>query len=113
MLSSFGLGLALLIGSVFLSLRHVIPIMYSGRSQRTNPRTVIGTEAYRSNQAYTDEIMSLTLESMIALDADQIRGMNKNIMRNQRAIRIAVRLTMAALIPLVVLVVLFALRQGP
>lgn len=111
MLACFGLSLALLMGSILISLWHVIPVMYGGRSSRRNPRTVVGTETYSTNREYIDAVMSLSLEDMIRVDLDQIRGMNKNIMRNQRAIRTAVKLTMAALIPLVFLVALVI--KGP
>lgn len=111
-LASFSLSLALLMGSILISLWHVIPVMYSGRSSRRNPRTVVGTEAYSTNLEYARAVMRLSLKDMIAVDLDQIRGMNKNIMRNQRAIRIAVRLTMAALVPLAMLIGLVVGQPG-
>lgn len=109
MFTLFGLSIALLLGSILISLWHVVPLMYSGRSHPKNPRTSYGTEAYESNEEYGRAVMALRIEDMIRLDTDQIRGMNKNIMRDQRAIRWAARLTMLALIPTVALVVFAAL----
>jgi hypothetical protein len=92
-LSLLGVTLLFLLSSLLLSTWHIKPLMYSGRTKLKNLRTTIGTEAYSSNKEYIDEMMNLTIPKMIELDAEQIRGMNRNIMRNQRAINWGVRLT--------------------
>jgi hypothetical protein len=96
-LSLLGATLLFLLSSLFLALWHVKPLMYSGRTKLKNLRTTIGTEAYSSNEEYIAEMMNLTISKMIELDAEQIRGMNRNIMMNQRAIKWGVRLTATAI----------------
>lgn len=93
--------LLFLLSSLVISLWHVKPLMFSGRTKLKNLRTVIGTEAYSSNEEYTNEMMNLNIRRMIELNAEQIRGMNKNIMKDQRAITWGVRFTTISILPLV------------
>lgn len=102
--STAALALLLLISSLLIALWHIRPLMYSGLSQPKNPRTVVGTEAYESTDEYLGEIMKLNVHRMIQLDADQIRGMNRNIWKNQRAINWAVYAAMASIAPLAVFI---------
>ena len=96
--------LAFLLSSLLIALWHIKPLMYSGRTTLKNLRTTVGTEAYSSTKEYADEMMQLSIEKMIRLDAEQIRGMNKNIMDFQKAIRLAVILTSISIFPLALLV---------
>jgi len=100
-MSLLAITLTFLFSSLVISLWHINPLMYSGRTKLKNLRTTIGTEAYSSNQEYINEMMNLNIRKMIELDAEQIRGMNRNVMRDQRAIKWGVRLTAFAVIFLV------------
>ena len=91
-----------ILASLIVSLWHIKPLMFSGRTSRKNLRTVIGTEAYKSNEEYANELINLNIREMIQLDAEQIRGMNKNIMKDQKAITWGVCLTIASIPPLVI-----------
>jgi hypothetical protein len=103
-LSLLFLILSLMLSSLVISLWHTKPLMFSGRTRSRNLRTVIGTEAYSSSQEYLDEMMTLSIEKMIALNVEQIRGMNKNIWVDQKAINLGVRLTAFSVFPLVLLI---------
>lgn len=106
MISLFCFSIVSLLISILISLWHVLPLMYSGRSDPENPRTSYGIEKYESNVTYKNTLTALSLEEMIGFDSDQIRGMNKNIFRYQRAIRWAAWMTILGLLPTVALVAL-------
>jgi hypothetical protein len=95
---------AILLASLSVALVHIMPAMNSGLTSGKNPRTVIGTAKYESNASYLADLRQIDMARVIELNAEQARGMNKNIMRNQRAIKIAALLTLAAIVPLLIVV---------
>ncbi len=103
------LAILFLATSLALSLYHIIPKMNSGRITR-NIRTVIGTEQFDSNESYFDEYLKLELIDMVKLNTEQIRGMNKNIMKNQIAIRIAAICSIIGMVLFLVLIFNFIIK---
>ena len=90
--------------SLVLCLYHLSPRMWSGRIEdRKHLRTVRGTERYSSNEEYYEALVNLKLDEMIRLNCDQIRGMNKNIWADFRAIQRAVISTIGGLILMLII----------
>jgi hypothetical protein len=85
--------------SLVLSLGHAIPKMNSGIGNEVNLRTVIGTEALKTEEYYKN-LVGLSIEDMIWLNVCQLKGMNKIIMANRNAIRRAAIMTALGLIQL-------------
>lgn len=83
---------ASLTASLVISIWHIEPKMDSKVGNIENPRTSIGINSL-SKDEYFARLMSLELQDMIKYNAWQIKGMNKIIMKNQRAIRVAVLCT--------------------
>jgi hypothetical protein len=93
-----------LLGSgLIVSLYHIIPKMNSGLGNETNPRVTIAIEQL-SKDGYYSRVARMSVEEILRATTDQIKGMNHNIMRNQRAIRWASWLTISGLVVLGVLV---------
>jgi hypothetical protein len=91
-----------LAASLALILYHVIPSMNSKVGNEfhndRNPRSTIVIDKYPSKEAYWEAVSVLELEDMARYNSFQIYGMNRNIMRNQLAIRTAVYLTYVAML---------------
>lgn len=100
-LAMLGLAGFFLFGSLLISLFHIKPAMNSKRTSERNIRTVIGTEAYRTLNEYSAQFADLTPRDVIQLNIEQAYGMNKNIMRSQRAIKIGVWMAVCGIIPLI------------
>ena len=89
-----------LLGSgLIVSLYHIIPKMNSGLGNETNPRVTIAIEQL-SKDGYYSRVAGMSGEEILRATTDQIKGMNHNIMRNQRAIRWASWLTISGLVVL-------------
>lgn len=95
-----------LIISLTLALWHVNPLMDAKVGNSTNPRTVIGVESFRTADAYHQALLRLDIHKMIRYTAFQIRGMNRNIWRDHKAIRWAVRASLLSLVGLAAMVLL-------
>lgn len=98
-----GATVVLLAFSLLLSLWHIIPKMDSRVGNQANPRSSIAIDRM-SKDHYFQALMELVMLKMIKSTSDQIIGMNKNIMSNQRAIRIASRCTMCGLVTFIALI---------
>lgn len=94
-----------LLASATSCLWHIVPTMNSRRVPSSDLNRVVGSvkgiETYASNQEYYDKIMSMPLEEMIWSNVAQIRGMNKNIVRNTAALNFAAIATGVGLVALV------------
>ncbi len=94
-----------LMASATSCLWHIVPTMNSRRVPDNELKNVVGSvkgiEAYASNDEYYDKIMSMPLEDMIWSNVAQVRGMNKNIMRNTTALNFAALSTGVGLVALV------------
>jgi hypothetical protein len=97
-----GIAAALLTSSLAISLWHIEPKMDSKVGNYDNPRSSIGI-AMMTKEEYYQKHMQLTCEEMIYYNCLQTKGMNKIIMTNQRAIRIAALSTIASLLPILVI----------
>jgi hypothetical protein len=100
--SDFGVTVAFLATSLVISLWHIEPKMDSRVGNYDNPRSSIGI-ARKSKEEYLASLMSLDLEKMIEFNSSQIKGMNKIIMTNQRAIRLASFATIVGLLGFIAL----------
>jgi hypothetical protein len=87
-----GLGLT-------VSLVHIVPKMNSGVGNDSNLRVTYATDKLSKDEFYA-RVLAMTPEQALRSTTDQIKGMNRNIMRNQRAIRVASYSTIAGLIML-------------
>lgn len=90
--AAIGLCFGSILFSLVVVLWHIIPTMRSGSFKRgtKNLRSVVGISEHKSFSEYVDAVLgSVELRRFEAI-AQQVYGMNKNIMRNQRAIRAAV-----------------------
>lgn len=83
-------ALICLLISISVCLWHIIPLMDSKVGNQTNPRSVIGIERFKTAHDYHQAILQLDLDTMLRYNAYQIKGMNKNIWRDQKAIRYGV-----------------------
>lgn len=85
--------------ATIIVLWHVEPLMRSGRLKgQRNVRSVMGVEQYGSKEEYFRAIQLLDLPSMLRHNTDQIYGMNRNIMKNQSALRIAATMTILGIV---------------
>gem|GEM_PF-7041796 len=75
--------------SLAIALHHIEPKMQSGRTDASNLRSVVGAEQYDDDTEYLNALRDLSAEEIAALNAKQAFGMNRNIWRNQHAIRTA------------------------
>ena len=96
----FGAATLPIVLSTALVLWHIDPLMRSGRipSTERNLRSVHGVEKFVSNDDYYDSIANATDAEILRSATNQIRGMNRNIIRNQKAIKIAVKLDLVGLL---------------
>lgn len=97
------LGSVMLATGLILSLVHIIPKMDSGLGNETNPRVTIAIDNF-SKDEYYEKILGLTPEASLRTITDQIKGMSRNVMRSQRAIRRASHATIVGLLVLGALV---------
>lgn len=86
--------------SMAIVLWHIEPTMRSKTLPRgsKNLRSVVGTRNHASKDDYHESIRDADRERMLRDTTDQIYGMNKNVWRNQRAIRLAVITDMIGLV---------------
>lgn len=85
--------------SLVVVLWHIIPTMRSGRLPKgsRNLRSVVGVSEFESTKHYMAAVLESTDMARFEAAANQVLGMNRNIMKNQRAIRLAVFADMAGL----------------
>jgi hypothetical protein len=86
-----------------ISLFHAVPKMNSKLGNESNPRVTIAIDRYSMDDYYR-MVVDLTPEQSLRFTTDQIKGMNRNIMRNQEAIRTASHATIVGLLALVALI---------
>lgn len=92
---AFRLAVGLMCASLFVALWHIVPKLRSGLVPVGNVRTVAGIESYSSTEAVVEAFKTLGPQDMLLLTVEQLRGMNRIITQNFRAIHWAVGLTMA------------------
>jgi len=102
----FVLPIITLVTSIGMSLWSTLPKMDAGIGNRQfrNLRQVVGTDTYTPVQ-YLDTISGLTLRDMVVQNVNQIKGMNRIIMKNQLELR---RVTFLVLISFALIIVWIA-----
>lgn len=91
------LAVLFLASSLIIAIWHIEPKMNSKVGNLANPRTSIAIHRM-TKEEYLANLMALDLATMVQHNSLQIKGMNKIIMTNQRAIRIATKLTIIGLL---------------
>lgn len=100
---------AMILMSFVVVLIHIIPTMTNRKYDKTerNIRTTVGISRYASRDEYIGALLASDRMARFRATAIQLYGMNMVIMKNQRAIRIAVIADLAGL-GLYVLAILFS-----